>query len=88
MKISFTEQDLKRLRHLTDINYHTESLQFVAKKINSPLQKELNIIAKKHNEIGYLPWDLSEQRSKLSNNLFNELRRKSAKQAEKVERQM
>ena len=68
----------------TDTNYHAENLSFIAKKIDSPLKKELKKINQQHLKEGSLSENLWNKRYKVSQKLLKELKRKNPKQFDAV----
>jgi hypothetical protein len=81
----FSSSDLARIKRNTNYNNHGGNYEFIAKKINSRLEKQFRAINRKHEKIGYLPGDLAKKRYNLSRKLMVELRRKSPEEFQKVD---
>jgi len=76
MKVQFTKGELNAIARRTAVNYHGENFEKIAKKINSPLEKDFKEINKIHKEVGYLPVDLFDKRNEKLMKLQKELKKK------------
>lgn len=75
--INFLKNEIRKIKEQTEINYHSENLLFIAKKLKSPLLKDFQKIHQEHMRIGHLPYELSQKRYKLYEKLMKELKKKS-----------
>lgn len=72
----FTQSDLRKIAHLTDVNANTEARIFIARKINSPTLPKYKRNLDMHLKKGELTPALSNERRELDIKLFRELKRK------------
>jgi methionine salvage enolase-phosphatase E1 len=80
----FTDKEIKTIARRTDRNFHSENLLFIAKRLKSPILKDLQVIHKKHMAQGYMDGQMSSDRYALFQKLMQELREKNPGQAEAV----
>lgn len=78
----FTSKDLSKIKHNTNINYHGENYEFIARKINSPLRKVFSKINKENTQ--GLDYEASQKRYKAYQKLMRQVKKKCPSDYKKV----
>ena len=78
--MKFTKREISLIQNRTWINAHGENMEYIAKRINSPLEKDFKKINNLQKNKGFLTHDLFMKRHRIFMKLKSELKKKLSKQ--------